>query len=71
MKEFVIWGKENNQVEHETVLVSGEAGIKSMEHAKKTIEKLKDFGCVKMRVQVIDFDDPESVNNLFIKSIRI
>jgi len=71
MKEFVIWGKENSRAEHEIVLVSGEAGIKSMAQAEKTIEKLKEYGCTDMRVQVIDFSNPESINNLLINSIRI
>lgn len=71
MKEFIIWGKETAEVEHERVLVCEKAGIKSMEQAKETIETLKTWGCIDMRVQVIDFNDPNAINNLFIKSINI
>jgi len=69
MKEYVIWGKENDTVEHERVLVDD--GLKSMNHAMETIETLKQWGCIDMRIQVIDFDDPSSINRLFAQSINI
>ena len=54
-KEYIIWGKENAQAEYENVLVCEQAGIQSMDHAKKVIIKLEEMGCMDMRIQVIDF----------------
>ena len=69
MKEYIIWGKENKTVEHERVLVDD--GLKSMDHALETMETLKQWGCIDMRIQVIDFSDPSSINRLFAQSINI
>lgn len=49
--EFVIWGKAPN-AKHESLLVSEFAGLKSRDHAERTIETLANVhGCTEMRVQ--------------------
>jgi hypothetical protein len=68
-KEYIIWGKENAQAEYERVLVCEQAGIQSMDHAKKVIIKLESMGCVDMRVQVIDFS--QNPLDLFAKAVSI
>ena len=69
MKEFIIWGKENDQAQHERVLVCEQAGIQSMEQAHKVIAKLETMGCIDMRVQVIDFS--QNPLDLFAKAVNI
>ena len=68
-KEYIIWGKENAQAEYENVLVCEQAGIQSMDHAKKVISKLESMGCVDMRIQVIDFS--QNPLDLFAKAVNI
>ena len=70
-KEYIIWGRETAEVEHERVLVSEHANIKDMQQARDTLEKLKDWGCLDLWIQVIDFNDPKAINNLFVKSINL
>jgi len=58
MKEYVIWGKSPKSNE-ETLLVSEKAGLKSMSHAKQTVELLEGkHNCTECRVQVIDLSQP-------------
>ena len=68
-KEYIIWGKENARAEYENVLVCEQAGIQSMDHAKKVISKLESMGCVDMRIQVIDFS--QNPLDLFAKAVNI
>lgn len=55
MREYVIWGKDNEKAE--VARLYPPHLIKSMEHAVKIMEQLKALGCTDMRVQVIDFSD--------------
>jgi hypothetical protein len=58
MKEYIIWGISPNDTS-ETILVSEKANIKTMQHAKETVQLLTNkHGCKACRVQVIDFSEP-------------
>lgn len=71
MKEYIIWGKETDQAQHETLLVSEHAGIKTMDKAKETVEILKSWGCVDVRIQVFDIEENQDIQNMFKKAITI
>ena len=58
MKEYIIWGISPNDTS-ETILVSEKANIKTMQHAKETVQLVTNkHGCKACHVQVIDFSEP-------------
>ena len=69
MKEYIIWGKENDQAQYEALLVSEQAGIKTMKQAQDTVKKLEGLGCVDVRIQVFDFT--QDVQSMFTQAINI
>lgn len=71
MKEYIIWGKENDQAQHETLLVSEHAGIKTMDKARETVEVLKSLGCIDVRIQVFDIEANQDIQNMFKKAVTI
>lgn len=68
-KEYIIWGKENDQAQHETLLVSEHAGIKTLQKAQETVKILESLGCVDVRIQVFDFT--QDVQSMFKQAINI
>jgi len=51
MAEFVIWGRAPG-ADHEALLVSEQAGLRDMDHAKAIAAKLEaEHGCTATRVQ--------------------
>ena len=71
MKEYVIWGKENDSAQHETLLVSEHAGIKTLDKAKETVEILQSLGCTDIRIQVFDIEEEQDIQNMFKRSVNI
>ena len=69
MKEYIIWGKGNDQAQYEALLVSEQAGIKTMKQAQDTVKKLEGLGCVDVRIQVFDFT--QDVQSMFTQAINI
>ena len=71
MKEYIIWGKETDQAQHETLLVSEHAGIKTMEKAEETVKILESWGCTNIRIQVFDIEENQDIQNMFKKAVNI
>lgn len=71
MKEYIIYGKENDSAEHEVLLVSEHAGIKTLAKAEETMDILRSWGCVDVRIQVFDIEQTQDIQNMFKSTVNI
>lgn len=68
--EYVIYGyapeTDNSNPLNEELLISENAEIESMAHAKRVVEKLESLGCTKCRIVKFNWEKPnftQTINN--------
>lgn len=65
MVEFIIWGKPPH-ADHEALLVSEAAGIKSREHAERVVQELQSkHNCSEVRIQEFKMGDGLELAEMF------
>ena len=73
MKEYIIWGKRSHQHKDEEILLTKIEGklITDRREALKGLYIIKTkYNCVECRIQEVNLNCPESINNLFKEAIK-
>ena len=64
--EIIIWGKPKGE-KCEQLLISEQAGIRTVQKAKEVIKMLESkYGCTKCRYSVLDWSKPDFVSAISI-----